>query len=232
MHFCSRECRIFVKKSQIFQKIIQKSPQFLKFCFRIVNFSCKNWKSRESLKKTEFFPLKNVDFLSKIANLSMFECKNRSKIAKIPKFCFRNVNFSSQKLKIKGISPKLLNFVQKWLNLQGKKLKFPPNLSKVSGKKSKNSVENWKNFKKSSNFAGKKVKVCAKIIKSVRKKSKNQTFFQKNLNFQEKTEKISKISYFWLKNEFLFQKSLKNGSFESKNFKKTVKNRPILQEKS
>ena len=128
--------------------------------------------------------------MSKIANFSIFESKNCLKFAKISKVCLRNVNFSSQNWKLS----ESLKSCQK-LNISlWKNVVFCPKIV-------------W--------FCGKKVKVWSKFVKNVRKKVKISVVVEKkNLNFQSKTEKISKnllkIVWFWRKKVKVFPKIVKS----------------------
>ena len=83
-------------------------PKFLNFCFSNVNFSCKDWKSRESLQnrpKNEFLALNKCRFFVK--NCQFFKIGVWKLFKNHPKFLnfgLRNVTFSSENCK--GISLK------------------------------------------------------------------------------------------------------------------------------
>ena len=102
--FALKNVDFLSKKLQIFQncpKIVKTSHFLLQ---KMSIFSCKNWKSRESLKnrpknaifgseKCRFF-VKNCQFL-KIGVWKLF--KNRPKFLNFSKFCLKNVIFLSKK---------------------------------------------------------------------------------------------------------------------------------------
>ena len=90
----------------------------------------------------------------------------------------------------------MLNFVQKWLILQRKKLKFSQNLSKVSGKEQKIQRKTEKSSKNRLILQGKKSKFSQNLSKVSEKIKKSQFVLLKNLHFQGKTEKIRKSAIF------------------------------------